>query len=165
MARAPATVEPAFTVERAGGSHDLETHCRARSTHAGGRETDQLTQGHVLAPVARVAISSPRFAVADGELDLAGVIRWIDQPLSVGRDGVLCGKRRGGDCKNASDEEDGEPHNDSRDGFDNLDRQVGPKVAAGATSVAQNPRTAATAGRSLPPRAGAAPPLFAGSSA
>src|SRR2546429_3270308 len=52
----------------------------------------------------------PALAVADGELDFARMISRFDQPLSVGRDGVLGREDR--DCQEACDEEDGEPQRD-----------------------------------------------------
>src|SRR6266545_2367701 len=116
-------------------------HRDSRSAHVCCREAHEFAEGHVPTPVTRV----PTLAVADGELDGARMITWLDQPLAVGRDGAL--RREYGSCQEAGQEQNGEPHRDSASGFRDLDREAAPKVA----------RNRAATGRRAKPRPGRLP--------
>src|SRR5712671_3513667 len=114
MPGALAVVEPAVTVERAGGPYDLEMHRDPGSPHVRRGQTHELTHGHVVLAVPAVVVAA--LAVTDGEPDKARTLTRLDQPLAVGRDGALLGReRRSG--QEADQEKDGEPHRDSGSGF------------------------------------------------
>src|SRR5256886_8794492 len=143
MARALAAVEPALAIERTGRPHDLEMHRDSGSGHVGLGEAHELAERYGPAPVTRVST----FAVADVELDFAGLVTGFDQPLPVRGDGMLRRERRS--CQEAGDEEDGEPHGDSRGGFGELDRQAHSMVAINSENFSRSilpPETMATRG-------------------
>src|SRR6266540_4615204 len=97
-------------------------HRDSRSAHVCCREAHEFAEGHVPTPVTRV----PTLAVADGELDVARMITWLDQPLAVGRDGAL--RREYGSCQEAGQEQNDEPHRDSGNWIEGLDRRRDGKV-------------------------------------
>src|SRR5204862_5842690 len=125
MARALAAGEPALAVERAGRPHDLEMHRDSGSAHVGRGEAYQLAHGHVVLVVPTIVV--PALTVPDSESDGGWMLARLDQPLPVGRDGVL--SREYGSCQEAGQEKDGEPHRDSGSGFRELDGKRAPRVA------------------------------------
>src|SRR2546425_10645336 len=71
-------------------------------------------------------------------LDGARMLTRLDQPLPVGRDGVL--SREYGSCQEAGQEQDGEPHGDSGSGFTELDRTRAPRVAESPAAPGTRPK-------------------------
>jgi hypothetical protein len=53
------------------------------------------------------------FAITDGELDFAGMIGRVDEPLTGGRDDVL--GREGRRCEETCEEEDGDAHRNPKE--------------------------------------------------
>src|SRR5216117_3233755 len=66
----------------------------------------------------------------------------LDQPLPVGRDGVL--SREYGSCQETGQEQDGQPHKDSGSGFSELDKTRAPRVANPRESVGKQRRAEAS---------------------
>src|SRR6266480_1647952 len=95
----------------------------SRSAHVCRGEAHEFAEGYVPTPITRVAT----LAVADGELDGAGMLTLVDQPLPAGGDGALGGQD--GSCQDAGQKKDGEPHKHSGSGFRKLDGKPAPRVA------------------------------------
>src|SRR6266513_5860893 len=110
----------------------------SRSAHVCRGEAHEFAEGYVPTPITRVAT----LAVADGELDGAGMLTLVDQPLPAGGDGALGGQD--GSCQDAGQKKDGEPQKHSGSGFRRLDGRGAPKVANPPESVGKRRRAEAS---------------------